>query len=96
MLRKPGVMLCLVLGLLQTSCRTSVPPKIENCINDGVGGGDCVEVDGSQRYRTPSEMKDMWSTNQADLANWAAWCYQADTALVKQSMKELERKTKHE
>lgn len=69
------------------SCRSDKPPIIEPiCILDGLGAGDCVMGDGSQRYMSPSEMKNMWATSQTSQANFVAWCYDispktADAAL---------------
>lgn len=65
-----------LLLLTLSACRTDKPPVIEPiCILDGFGGGDCVMADGSQRYMSPSELKNHWATSQASQANFAAWCY---------------------
>ena len=61
--------------LFLSSCRSDTPPAKEICILDGRGGGDCSEFDGSHRYRLPSEMVNYWSTNEADMKNFSAWCY---------------------
>jgi hypothetical protein len=89
-LLKLGKPLCLVLGLLLlSSCRDSVPPKIEICILDGLGGGHCIEADGSQLYKAPSTMKNYWATSQPDEANFSSWCYDTTTAAVTPAMEQI-------
>ena len=83
---KRGLLLYLSLGLLLTSCRDSVPPKIEVCILDGFGGGDCIETDGSQKYRFPSQMANYWATGEADEANYSSWCYATSVSTTKAAM----------
>lgn len=85
---KNGMMLLIVLAFL-SSCRKDPPPSIEICILDGHGSGDCIEADGSKKFRLPSEMLNYWSTNQPDMKNWSSWCYQAGKAEVKQQMQML-------
>lgn len=70
-----GKKLCLALALALSGCRSSQPPKIEICIGDGVGGANCVESDGSNKYRLPSELQNYWMTNENDETNFASWCY---------------------
>lgn len=70
-----GRLLLPVLALALSSCRDSVPPKMEICIGDGLGGADCIGADGSRRYRLPSELKNYWMSNQPDMANFTSWCY---------------------
>lgn len=85
----------LLLIVLVLGCRSSQPPKIEICILDGFGAGDCIEADGSRKYRLPSEMKNYWSTNQADMSNFSSWCYdasQTNTNVVMQQITEEVRK----
>jgi hypothetical protein len=94
-LLKLGSKLCLSLALVLISgCRNSQPPKIEVCILDGFGGGDCVAADGSQLYRAPSQMKDYWATSQPDEANFASWCYDASSSTVKAGMADIEARAK--
>jgi len=81
-----GPLLLVSLACLSTSCRDSQPPKIEVCILDGFGGGDCIESDGSKLYRLPSDMLNYWATSQPDEANFASWCYQADRQTVNKAM----------
>lgn len=77
---KNGKWLLASLGLLLIDgCRDSVPPKIEVCIGDSIGGADCVEADGSKKYRLPSELINYWMTSEPDEANFSSWCY--DTSL---------------
>lgn len=76
--------------LLASGCRDSVPPKIEICILDGSGGADCVEADGSKKFRLPSELQNYWSTNEPDQSNLISWCYGAsleDTLKVMDQVK---------
>lgn len=80
-----------ILGLLASSCRTSVPPKIEICLGDGFGGADCVETDGTQLYRAPSALKDYWMTNQNDETNFASWCYAVSAEDVRPAMAQIKR-----
>lgn len=80
-----GRTLCLALVFLSlNSCRKSHPPHIEVCLGDGVGGADCVEADGTTRYRLPSELNNYWMTNQPDMQNFSSWCY--DTNLKNAAM----------
>jgi hypothetical protein len=81
------VVLAFLLSL--SACRNSKPPQIEICILDGVGGGDCIEADGSKKYRPPSEMLNYWSTNQPDMANFSSWCYDAPAPHVAAQMEAL-------
>ena len=70
---------CLIVSLLilfNLSCRDSLPPKIEICIFNGFGA-DCVEADGSKKYRLPSELNDYWMTSESDEANYSSWCYRS-------------------
>lgn len=70
---KCGVLLCLVLAI--SNCRRDFPPSIELCQLDGLGGADCIEKDGTQIYRSPSELENYIATNPDDEAAFAAWCY---------------------
>lgn len=63
--------------LALSSCRRDYPPVVEVCILDGVGGGDCIEKDGSKLYRAPSEMKNYWATSQDDMAQFSSWCFKS-------------------
>lgn len=79
--------LVLVLLLLNISaCRNSVPPKIEICLGDGVGGADCIEADGSKLYRTPSMLRNYWMTSEPDESNFSSWCYDTTNATVQAAM----------
>jgi hypothetical protein len=89
-----GNQLLVSLGLLLTSCRDSVPPKIEVCIGDGVGGADCVEADGSQKYRLPSELKNYWMTGQPDMQNFSSWCYDATPSAAQAGMQVIYQEAK--
>ncbi len=91
--RRLGKKLLALLGLLLlSSCRDSVPPKIEICILDGTGGGDCVEADGTQLHKTPMELLNYWATNQADEANFSSWCYDASKPAVQFEMDRIYKK----
>jgi len=92
-LRVLGKLLLASLGLLLlSSCRDSVPPKIEICIGDGAGGADCVESDGSQMHRTPSQLTNYWMTSEPDEANLLSWCYMSETSLIMHGMDKIEEK----
>lgn len=79
--------LLLAIGLVAlSSCRKDTPPPVEICIGDGVGGADCIEKDGSRRYRRPSELENYWMTNQEDQAAFASWCYKANPQSVERAM----------
>lgn len=90
-LLKNGRPLCLALALSFSGCRTSKPPVIEICIGDGAGGANCVESDGSRKYRLPSEMKNYWATNQPDQARFAAWCYDTNEANIETVMASIKK-----
>lgn len=78
----------LLVGLVSLlSCRNSIPPKIEICIGDGFGGADCVEADGTKKYRPPSELLDYWSTNETDMQAFSSWCYDAGMPSTRKSLK---------
>lgn len=81
----PGVWLLAVLVLLP-NCRSSIPPAIEICLGDGVGGADCIERDNTKIYRPPSELKNYWMTNEPDEAAFASWCYNANPDQVQAVM----------
>ena len=93
-LQRLGKLLLVVLAfLLLSSCRDSVPPKIEICILDGTGGADCVEADGSQVFKVPSQLNNYWATNQPDEANFSTWCYDTTPSNVKTAMDNIKAKT---
>lgn len=83
-LLKNGTMFCLAIAI--ASCRGSKPPVIEVCIGDGFGGADCVEADGSKKYRAPSELRDYWMTSEADEQNFASWCYDVNRSYAAAGM----------
>lgn len=87
----PGKQLFLVLGLLLSSCRDSIPPRIEICIGDGTGGANCTEADGSHITRLPSGLKGYWMTNEPDQADFAGWCYDAEPSQIKPEMERIRR-----
>lgn len=90
---KHGKTSLLALGLLALSgCRNSVPPKIEICIGDGVGGADCIEANGAKLYRPPSQLLDYWMTSEPDEANYSSWCYDTTTAAAQAGMKQMKAK----
>lgn len=89
---RSGVMLCLALGSL-SSCRSTIPPKIPICIDDGVGGKNCIMEDGTKKYVLPSEAKNMWSTTQAGMALFSSWCYGADQKVVEEEMNRISQET---
>lgn len=92
---KNGRRLLAVLVFLTISgCRTDNPPAKEVCILDGFGGGDCVEADGSKKYRAPSEMVNYWSTNEADAENFFSWCYKTGKSTIKNSMEAIQASVK--
>lgn len=72
-----------------------MPPRVEVCILDGYGGADCVETNATQLYRSPSMLKNYWSTSQPDMANWSSWCYGATPAQVTPVMTEIEAQARH-
>lgn len=82
-LHKLGAMLCLVLA----SCNEKDPPPvIEICILDGFGGADCIERDGSQKYRAPTELTNFWATNQDDMAAFSSWCYKIPQVAIEKEL----------
>lgn len=83
-----------VLALALASCRESVPPKIEICIGDGVGGADCVEADGTQKYRLPSQLLNYWMTNEPDEANFTTWCYDGSPPATQAAMSAIKANVK--
>lgn len=94
-LRKRGKLLLASLALLLPSgCRDSIPPKIEICILDGTGGGDCVEADGSQVHKTPDELLNYWATNQVDESNFSSWCYDTSSSVVNAGMDRILKKAR--
>jgi len=92
-LPKSGKTLFLGLGFLLSSCRNSHPPAIEICIGDGFGGADCIEADGTQRYRAPSELKNYWMTNQPDMQNFSSWCYDTSPQITGRFMDRISMAT---
>lgn len=92
MLLKNGRTLLVVLALLLSSCRSSVPPAIPICLGDGVGGADCVLEDGSRKYLPPSDLLNYWMTTQEGMKKFSSWCYQTDENTVSQEMKGFELK----
>lgn len=90
-LHKLGKLLLVGLGLLALeSCRDSVPPAIEICIGNGVGGADCVESSGKKKYRLPSELTNYWMTSQPDMKNFSSWCYDIPADDVQKHMDRIE------
>lgn len=87
-----GRRLCLALGLLLVSCRTSSPPSIEICLGDGTGGGNCISREGVKFYRVPSELQNYWMTNQDDMKAFSSWCYQTSPENTAAFMKLLKEK----
>lgn len=90
MLTKSGLLPCLVLALLLTSCRSSTPPPIDIGTGDGVGGADFKLVPGSPLlavcqpevvngkkgyYCPPSALKNAWVTTQESMVKFVAWAY---------------------
>lgn len=96
MLQLPrGKKLLVILGFLAlNSCRKDPPPAIEICILNGAGGGDCVEADGTKKFRLPSEMVNFWSTNQPDMKNFSSWCYETGQAQIATQMDMIFREAK--
>lgn len=87
-----GKKLLLWVALLALSgCRKDIPPVIEICILDGLGGGDCVEKDGSKLYRPPSGMKNYWSTSADDMAAFSSWCFKtSNSQQIENQMRRIE------
>jgi len=82
--------LAIGIAMMLASCRSDIPPKLSTvCVLDGLGGGDCIEADGSKKYMAPSEMENFWATTQTDEANFAAWCYNVPKEVVESKMKEM-------
>lgn len=80
----------LTLSAMSLSCRSDKPPVISIiCTLDGLGGGDCVQSDGTRVYKLPSEMKNMWATTQTDEANFAAWCYKVPTPVASNALAQI-------
>ena len=92
--KRGKLLLALLVLLLVSSCRDSSPPKIEVCILDGFGGGDCVEADGSQLYRAPSQMLNYWATSQPDMQNFSSWCYDTSSSAAKAGMAVIEEQAR--
>jgi hypothetical protein len=89
-----GALLFLAIALL-SSCREDSPPVIEICIGDGLGGADCILKDGSKIWRSPTDLQNYWMTNQVDMGEFSAWCYQTDKIeLVQKKLGEIAQKTK--
>lgn len=79
--------------LCVSGCRTDKPPQLSViCTLDGFGGGDCVLADGTQVYKSPSEMKDFWATSQVDEANFASWCYKVPVPVANKVMAQVKRR----
>lgn len=106
-LLKCGKTLLAGLALLLVDCRNSNPPAKDICIGDGFGGSDCVlkagstmaplcmphTVDGPNAYYCPpSALKNFWMTPEADMAAFAAWCYDTSISNVKPSMQSIKRR----
>jgi hypothetical protein len=89
-----GGMLLVVPGLLH-SCRESKPPSIEICILSPQGGADCVERDGSQTFKTPSQIENYWATNQEDMKAFSSWCYDTYRQVIEVEMKKIKEKTQN-
>lgn len=93
--RRPLAALALSLLLLASSCRTTRPPAIPVYIGDGFGGADGREADGAAGYKAPSQLKGWWMTDQASMAQFAAWCYRTDVktaeAVLESMRKEVQR-----
>lgn len=84
------LLVAIALALSLSACRKSKPPVIEICIADGFGGADCILADDTKVYKSPSELKNYWLTNQADMAAFSSWCYQANVDTVKKAMQQIE------
>jgi len=89
-----GKLLFLAIAFSLSACRTDKPPAIDICIGDGAGGADCVLKDGTQVWRSPSELKNYWITTQADMANYSAWCYKTTVSNVTHEMNKLEARAR--
>lgn len=70
-----GKLLFLVVLVLSLYSCGTIPPKIEVCIGDGFGGADCKSSSGETVYKSPSQLKNYWMTNQNDMAAFSSWCY---------------------
>lgn len=81
--QKLGSVLCLGLVLALSACRKDPPPKIDVCLHDGMGGGDCALKDGTRAYRVPSELTNYWMTSQEDMRAFTTWCYGAKSSAEK-------------
>ena len=51
-----------------------MPPQIPICIHDGIGA-DCDIPGVGKVYKTPSELKNYWMTDQESMAKFSSWCY---------------------
>lgn len=93
MLRNFGVGLCLGLALAVSGCpKKSHAPQFDFiCIGDGFGGADCSMSDGSKKYMKPSELKNVWITNQASMERFAAWCYDTDARTAAKALDEIRK-----
>jgi hypothetical protein len=92
-LLKHGVPLLVGLVLASIACRKSVPPPIDICIGDGVGGADCILKDGTKAYLLPSQLKNYWMTSQFDMQAFSSWCYDTSTKVTGAQMEALKAKT---
>lgn len=84
-----------------SSCRRSSPPKIDICLGDGVGGGDCLLREGSRLrgiciklrdagwYCPPSALENAWMTTQEDMAAYSSWCHDTSQKNVKAHMRAI-------
>ena len=102
-----GALLLASLVLLNNGCRNSTPPPIDICIGDGSGGADCVlrpgsplalvcmkldRPEGVSYWCSPSKLENAWITTQQDMAEFSAWCYDIDRALIEQEMQKIRTK----
>ena len=81
---KRGKLFLVALAFFLSSCRKDYPPKTDLCELDGFGGGDCVLKDGSEIYKSPSQMQNFMARSPEDEAAFTAWCYQTTPERVKQ------------
>lgn len=84
-----------LLALLAVSgCRTDAPPAQELCALNGLGAGDCVEIDGSQLTRPPSQMVNYVARSPSIEKAYDSWCYDTTPETIEPVMQMMYREAR--
>lgn len=83
---KSGKLLLVVLALSLSACRKDPPPPMDNCLGDGQGGADCLDISGNYYYCDAECMLNRLAFRQDQFANFAAWCYDTKVKNVKPAL----------